>query len=261
MMTTAVIKFEDVINDRSDMMQIMSLYNGRNDEYLQNYEALKMLEDERNTFAGGGGASMILTIGSNAILPLSLGSVAIPIGMVTKYCLDRFAKINTICLVMKMLLEKFGDDGIKITPRVATDTTIIDLFIKMPDKRSFALMLRSNGESLVRWREDKQQFYASKKGKGSRVWSSPTNAIEQLKSVTYLNKQKSPILGTSSNERKKFITKAIVLLGGTQIDRSFNPELLNDFGRTRVLTICNNGLTHLVQKDNLIDFLLLPETS
>lgn len=256
-----IINFEDIINDRSNVMQVMSFYNGRNDEHLQNYAALKMLENERMTFIEACGVGATLTIGTSAVLPLPFGLVSIPIGVLTKFCLDRVAKISTISLVMEMLLEHFGDEGIKITPRIATDSAIIDLFIKMPDKRPFALMLRSTGESIVRWRADRKQFYATRKRKGAKVWDSPSKAIEQLKTIKYLSKQKSPILGATNNERSKFITKAVVLMGGTRIDPNFTPELLNDFGRTKALTICDNGLTYLVQKDNLIDFLLLPETS
>lgn len=254
-----IINFEDIINDRSNVMQIMSFYNGRNDKHLQNFEALRMLKEEQKICLEASTVGAILTVGTSAVLPLPFGTISIPIYALTKFCLDRVAKIDTICMVMEMLLEHFGDEGIKITPRVNTDTAIIDLFLKMPDKRSIALMLRSNGECLVRWREDRKQFVATRKGKGARAWSSPTNAIEQLKSVAYLSKQKSPILGATNTERKKFITKAIVLLGGTQFDCNSTPELLTDFGRAKVLTICDNSLTHLVQKDHLIDFLFLPE--
>jgi hypothetical protein len=260
-MSADIINFEDIVKDRSNMMQIMSLYNGRNDEHLQNHAALKMLQDERMTFIEASGVGATLTVGTSAVIPLPFGLISIPIYALTKFCLDRVAKISSICMVMEMLLEHFGDEGIKIVPRVATDNAIIDLFIKMPDKRPFVLMLRSNGESVVRWIEDKQDFYATRKGGGARQWDSPNRAIDHLKSITYLNKQKSPLLGATNSERGKFITKAIVLLGGTRLDRNSSPDLWSTFGQTTALKTYVNGLTYLVEKDNLINFLLLPETS
>ena len=159
----------------------------------------------------------------------------------------------------KMLIDRFGED-IKITLGVNTNTDIIDIFIKMSDKRSFALMLRSNGASFIRWRADRQELFSRKQGrKGTQSWASGTRAIEQLKSTLYLRKQKSPILGSSSSERSKPITKAIVLTGRTRLDRNNSTELLVKFGRADVLQVKTDLLTYVVQREDLVNFLLPPE--
>ena len=178
-----------------------------------------------------------------------------PINISSEYLIRETRLFTTT----KMLIDRFGED-IKITLGVNTNTDIIDIFIKMSDKRSFALMLRSNGASFIRWRADRQELFSRKQGrKGTQSWASGTRAIEQLKSTLYLRKQKSPILGSSSSERSKPITKAIVLTGRTRLDRNNSTELLVKFGRADVLQVKTDLLTYVVQREDLVNFLLPPE--
>lgn len=167
--------------------------------------------------------------------------------------IKRFFEISII------LIKHFGSN-IQISLDVQTDLNILDVFLKMPDKRSFALMLRSNGASYVKWRKDKEEFYCRKPGKdGIKKWSSPTSAIEQLQKVTTALKQnKDPLLGTTRTERNRPITKVIVFTSETKLDRNNPPELWTDFGQAKALKIDTSVLIYAIDQDNLINFLLPP---
>ncbi|MCY7337800.1 MAG: hypothetical protein LH613_16570 [Chamaesiphon sp.] len=168
-------------------------------------------------------------------------------------------RIKRFFEVTIMLNKHFGSD-IQISLDVQADMNILDVFLKMPDKRSFALMLRSNGTSYVKWRKDKQEFYCRKPGKdGIKKWSSPTSAIKQLQQVTTVLKQnKDPLLGTTRTERNRPITKVIVFTSETKLDRNNPLDLWTDFGQAKALKIDTGVLIYAIDQDNLINFLLPP---
>jgi hypothetical protein len=250
---------ETANNSINKEIDILSLYTGKKGEYPQNYDALEKLKTEYDLLAKGAGIGMVIS--SCAAL---LGLVSPPIsitglGAVT-ITTEYLTRVGRLYEVTKMLLERFGDEGIKVIPRVKTDEGIIDLFIRMPDKRAFALVLRSNGASYVRWRKDKLEFYYRKLDKdGIKKWSSPSVAIGQLlQATTSLIKSKDPILGTTRSERNRPITKAIVFTSNTKLDSNNPPDLWVDFGQSKALKLDLGGSVYAVDRDNLINFLLPP---
>lgn len=245
----------------ANQVDILSLYTGEENNYFDNYKALDRLKEEINillsVYTGVAGLSFIGMMVS-PVTTLGLGAL-----LSATVSLEYFYRIARIHDTLKMLLEYFGDDGIKIIPRVRTKNAIIDLLVRMPDKRIFVLMLRGKENTVVMWREDRQQFFVRKKGRGSQKSDSLNRTIQKLNTVLDLKKAKSPIMGTTNAERNAPTIKTIVLAPGAEIaesnSRELLPELWADFGQSEALKICNPSITYVVEYDNLIKFMLLPK--
>jgi hypothetical protein len=167
-------------------------------------------------------------------------------------------RVTRLYAVTKLLLDRFAEDGIIITPRVPTNTAIIDLLVRMPDKRIFALMVRTSEDNSVIWREDRQQFFLAKKG-GTRASDSLTRSIADLHTIIDLRKRKDPLVGVTSVERNSPLIKAMVLAPGATISPKNPPHLLTTFGEAaEVLKIQASGTVYVVESENLIKFLLQP---
>jgi hypothetical protein len=248
---------EDTNYLENNEIDILSLYTGNKDEYLQNGEALERLKEEQAILLKTCGISLALSLVGLVISPPVLLGLSVLLS--ANVSLEYFTRVARLYETMKVLLEHFGDEGIKITPRVKTEEGIIDLFVKLPDKRAFALMLRSNGDSQVKWREDRQDFFVSQSKKGKkaiRKWSEVVGEGQKADRVIMtLKRQKNQILGTSTNERNKPVVKAIVLTGKTRIDANNDPALFVDFGRARVLRVHAGVVTYVLSNDDLINFL------
>jgi hypothetical protein len=227
------------------------------DNYLQNYAALNIIKEEINRLLQVYAAATGLSFASLIITPLStLGMGAlVSAGISFEY----FRRITRLHDTIKMLLDSFGDDGIKITPRVKTDSATIDLFIRMPDKRMFALIIRSSENNAVRWREDTQQFYVKKKGKNEKKSDPLTRVIDELQTIFDLRKKKSPLMGITSSERSAPLIKVIVLAPGAAIASNNSPEIRTEFGEAKVLKIQTTSITYVVECNDLVKFLQLPK--
>lgn len=229
---------------------------------IQNYDILNALDVQEgylNKMLGISGAGMAFACSFPPAALLVLPSL---IGL--ERAMEYKIIISRLRSVTKDLLENFGNNGIKITLRVKTDKALIDLFIKMPDKRFFALMLRSNGESSVRWREDKQKFFIHRRGKKAQKWDAMTQTAKQLKSVLHLKDLKSFLVGNTVADRRRQVIKVIVLCNKTTIYPDNLSEHWADFGRLhatdhKVLRVQDDGVFYVAEQKNLIDFLLLPE--
>jgi hypothetical protein len=254
------IKFMTEINYEQNLIKstdIFSLYPSENNEYLQNIEAVERLKNECDLLAK---ATTIGTVISSwlALLPL----LPVPISLVglvgMSLAADYLTRVHRVYFVAKMLLDNFGDDGIQITPKVKTNSAIIDLFIRMPDKRIFVLMIRGAENTSIRWREDAQNFFVTKKGNSRR--SDPLGrVIEKLNTVTDLKKEKSPLMGVTSAERNTPIIKAIVVAPGAKISAGNSPELWTNFGEARVIRVKTTSVTYVVECEDLVKFLLPPK--
>ena len=244
-------------NDEEHKIDIYSLDTGVEGEYLQNYEALAKLKEEVFTLYKSYVAVAGFSFGSLIVSPLaSLGFATL---LSAGASLEYFRIITRLHDTMKMLLEHFGNDGIRITPRVRTNSAIIDLFIRMPDKRMFAVIIRMNENTSVIWREDRKEFFTRKKGKNAKKCDPLTRTIEQLQTIVDLKKNKHPLMGAISSERSAPLMKAIVLAPGSEIAASNSPEIWSDFGQTRVLKVRTTSITYVVRYDDLIEFLLPPK--
>lgn len=228
-------------------------------DYIQNGDIITKLDTEETSLNLLLAISSSLTIAGAGFPPAALLTIAGAVGV--ERALEYKIIIQRLRSITAMLLDKFNDE-IEITLRVKINTSLIDLLIRMPDKRPFALLLRSNGDSAVRWREDKQQFFVYKVGKTASKWNAMTRTAENLKSTFYLKDLKSPLLGTSRTDRNRTIVKAVVLCNKTTIYRDHAPEYWVNFGRTqnrKVLKVYKDLLFYVVEQENLINFLLSPE--
>jgi len=245
----------DLLTNLTDREIIKPLVSAE-DNYIQNRAILVELEAEENRFKIAFGLSGFLTA-----LPTSsviASWLALPGMAAVGFTAEYITRVKRIYSITNMLLDYFGDDGIKITLRAKTNSTVIDLFVRMPDRRIFAVMVRANANTAIRWREDRQEFLVAKKGKNWKKSEPLTRTLEKLGAVMDLKKGKSPLMGTSSGERNAPLIKAIVLGQGARISPGNSPELWADFGRTRTLKIRTSSTTYVVEQDNSIDFLLLP---
>lgn len=247
----------EYLTDLLDAPQIIKpLISQPDGNYIQNRDILTELEAEEKRLIMAYGISSFLTTASLLLPIYPFGAIAG--ATVTGLSMEYFTRVRRIYLVTKMLLEAFEKDGIVITLRVQTNIALIDLFVKMPDKRSFALLLRNHDNGKAKWRADKKLFYIYKVGKKPRRWDSLTKTIEQLQSTIYLKNLKSPLLGKASAERNRPINKVVVLCGNTKIHLDNTAELWVEFGQTKALKICEDVVTYVVEQENLINFLLPP---
>jgi hypothetical protein len=224
---------------------------------LQNHEALKRLELEKECW------NELESIYKNLENPSELNAIVTSVirrihkGDQSK-SFDLKKRVDYLYSVVTTLLENFKDEEITITTRVRTIHGIIDLIIRTADGRYFAVLLRSNGDSRVKWREDRQLFYAVGK-RGNSDWSGLELLGDELnRRMLSLKEEKNPLLGVSSAERKKVFTKVIVLMGSTRLDPKHNLDHMVDFGRTIALRMMRGSTYYLVDEKNFTDFLRKP---
>jgi hypothetical protein len=232
-----------------------SLFQTGINGYLQNYEALKYLKERQECW------NKQLMVATEAV---TVGLASMPLGAIPGAAESALTNklsrtIDRLVSVMEMLLLEFKEEGITITPRVQTERGLIDLSIRTSDGRYFAFLLRSNGDSKVKWREDRQGFFVGRKG-GASKWSEIYSLGDRLNSaMLYLKEQKSPLMGANNTERKKNVVKGIILTGETRVDPNNDPALLVDFGLTKALRVKTKSTFYLVNRVNLADFLRKPE--
>jgi hypothetical protein len=228
--------------------------------YLHNYDALNYLKETQthwsNVLKVSGGMTAGGLISSNPGVAL-VGAVG---GLIAT---ELSTPVDRLVTVTEMLLTAFGKEGITVTPYVKTDEGNIDLFVRMSDGRYFAFMLRSKGDSLVKWREDRQEFFATTRVRGgTRItkWSELTKLSQKLNRATLLlKKQKNPLKGVNNAERNKIVIKAIVLTSKTKVDPKNDPSLFVPFGQTTVLRVQSETPVFVLNYSEIINFLQKPE--
>lgn len=245
-----------MFEDSDARIDILSLYTGEEGEYLQNDKALVKLKDEIIILLKSYGAIFALSFGGLIFSPLA------PLGFATLLSAGKsfeyFRVITRLYDTMKMLLDSLILGGITITPRVRTSKVIIDLLVRMPDRRMFALLIRSSEGNSVIWREDSQRFYVAKKGKSVKKFDLLTRAMDDLQTIVDLKKEKHPLMGVTSSERSAPLVKAIVLAPGAKISIDSNRVA---FGNAQVLKIKTTSTTYVVEYEDLVDFLSVPKKS
>ena len=228
--------------------------NNTENGYLQNEEALAFFRKKQSDWN-----SILMATSSTAGLGfLGMPLVALFGAIGALFSIKLSVPIDRIVSVMEMLLDEFKEEGITITPRVKTNNGTIDLLIRTNDGRYFVFLLRSNGDSRVKWREDRQQFYTVGKRRNSK-WSGLELLGDELnRMMLSLKEEKNPLVAISNSERKKAFTKAIVLTSKTRLDLNNDPERLVAFGRTIALRMMGKSTYYLVDRANLGDFLRKP---
>lgn len=237
---------------------LLSACNPEQDRYLINRATLndlRMMQDDVIAVTD------TRAIFSYALLTLLTPSILANLDLSTakKRITEAITRVTRLTDAIELLLTSFGDNGLKLTIEVKTEFGVIDLFVKMADKRNFALMLRSNGANYIMWEENRKQFYIRHTGRrGLKHWGTTTQILETFnKQTIWLQKAKSPIIGSTAAERKNPIIRAIVLTGETELDKlHHDPEARVNFGQTKVVKIDTGYTIYLLQFADLIKFLL-----
>ena len=223
-------------------------------EYLQNEVALEKYKKERrklNDFA------ISITAAASAAFFVGVYVLAVPGVVASRGILEYSTPIDFIVKVMEILLEEFKAEGITITPRVKTAEGMIDLLIRTADRRYFALMLRSNGDSKVNWREDRQELFVM--NKRTAKWTGIYSLGQKIsKIMLHLKAEKNSLMGSSNTERNKITVKAIVLTSKTKIDPDNDPLVLVNFSSSKVLRVQADTVIHIVNQEDLVNFLNSP---
>ena len=222
--------------------------------YLQNDRALQYFKRKQSNWN-----KILLGIAGAT----SLGFAGMPLvalfgGLGTALSIELSLPIDRIVKTMEMLLDEFQDEEITITPRVKGADGIIDLFVRTADKRYFALMLRSNGDSRIKWRKDRQQFFALGKRRNSQWGRLELLGDELNRIVLNLKKEKNPIVGFTNAERNRAFTKVIVLTGQTRLDPNNDPDLVVRFGCTTALRITAKSTYYVINLADLGNFIKKP---
>jgi hypothetical protein len=244
---------ENLVKDFSkDLDNDNAIFQVSSNKYLQNHEALRDLQKKQsklnNILMIAAGASA-LGFAWNPLLTLA-GTTGALLANELSIPIDRTVSI------VKLLLNEFKEEGITVTPRVKTEKGLIDLLVRTADGKYFVLLLRSNGNVRVRWREDRQEFYTN--GGRTSKWSQVKLLGDELNDRMMCLKTEKSSLFTSNTERKKSFTKAIVLTGKTSLSPYNDPERMVSFGRTTALKMMKESTYYLVDQKNLADFLRKP---
>jgi hypothetical protein len=236
------------------------LFDDRTDDnYLQNYKALAALQTEFDRYiqAWNDVAGVVAVCLATKVAVPYLEAFS---GIL--FSREYAVRLARLIDVTKALLEAYSDRGIVITPRVKTNSATIDLFVRMPDRRIFVVMLRTGSkESNIIWREDIQQFRLRKKGhKSQKKCPSLDKAIAELNTFVDLKKAKHPLMGVTSAERTAPVMKVIALSPQARISESNPSQAIVSFGNAaRVLKIATSSTTYVVECEDLIDFLENPK--
>ena len=247
--------FADFAEDNSFDNNLFQLGTSNTENgYLENDQALKYFKKKQsdwNKILMGVAGSTSLGFAGMPLIAL-FGSLGTALSIELSIPIDRIVK------TMEILLNEFNNEEITIIPRVKGGDGVIDLFIKTADKRYFALMLRSNGDSRVKWRKDRQQFFTIGKGRNSTWGRLELLGDELNRIVLNFKKEKNSIVGSTNAERNRAFTKVIVLTGKTRLDPNNDPEFIVPFGHTTALRITTKSTYYLVDLANLANFLRKP---
>jgi hypothetical protein len=223
--------------------------------YLQNHEALIYLKKVQSWY----NAAIAAGIGTSSAGSVAAPPIALVGGLFSLTVIELSLRVDRLVSVIEELLKI---EGIIVTPSVKTAEGTIDLFVMMPDRRCFAFALKSNKDSRVKWREDRQEFFTitPRKNKAARVkkWSDLIKTGQDLNIRTLsLKKEKSYLLKGGKN----IITKAIVLTSKTKVDPNNDPALFVDFGRTTALRVHAGSYIYVLEQSKILDFLAPVEKS
>ena len=223
--------------------------------YRQNQEALEYLKNLQSWYnkiivAGSGFSS----VGAVSSPPIGLAG-----GIVTLTVNELGIRVDRLVATIEELLKI---EGISVTPSVKTDQGTIDLLVRTPDRRCFAFALKSKNDSRVKWREDRQDFFATSPGKGKmpvvKKWSDLTKTAQDLNTRTLsLKQEKSYLLRGGKN----IITKAIVLTSKTTVDPNNDSALFVDFGQTKALRVHVGSYIYVIERAEILEFIAPVEKS
>lgn len=220
--------------------------------YPTNWDARERLynEDLRLTAWYGASGSLFATL--TVFVSLLASALLFPMGLI----LRRLQKINQILPILDSLLENFEEYGVEIINDVnVPNLSSLDLFVRFPYRNLFAIALRSQGDSVITYNEEKESFYIrrNKGSKGLKPWT--PDHLQQLSDQEYwLRKNQSALFGSTSKQRRQPVVKVLVLKGQTKLGQH-PKKLYTTVGDVRVLLIKKKASIYVMEEDQLINFI------
>lgn len=215
----------------------------------ENQARLKELERERDLLAAGAAlAGMGISVATVFVHPLSaivLPSIELLMGKL-QGASQRFN-------LMSQLVEAFENEDIQITVGLQPEgLRDIDLFLRFPDKEFILIQIRSLGNSKVFFNEKKEALQFRRRGGGLKTWK-PDPLGELIEQERWLRKHRPDLLGGSSRDKRRPISKLLVLSNITTLD-DHSEQLYNTIGEQKYLTIRKTGTVSIVTKDQVLNF-------
>lgn len=225
-----------------------------------NYEGIRSLKDRAERllkiylqdveiFGDGIFLKLLRLLGS------SVGSPQFP----TEKTVEReVQKLNQIIHTMERLLHAFSPNkSIVITPRLEViGHGTLDLLVRFtepPNKATFGIALRSQGEAKILYNESKENFYIRRGSKGFRAWN--PNQIDQLgEQEVWLKRYQLKAFGESARDRNRPMIKLLVLTGNTKVGQH-SPHLYTSIGNQQFLRVKKRSTVFVMEEDQLIFFL------
>lgn len=156
-------------------------------------------------------------------------------------------------LLMADIVETFKDQDIAIEVEIEGEgIRTIDLFLRFPDKEYILIQIRSMGGARVSYSQEREELRFRRKG-GVKTWI-PDPLSELARQEQWLRKHKPELLGTSSRDRRRPLSKLLVLWTDTFLDD--HPEqLYATINDQKYLTIRKFGTASIVTRNQVVDFI------
>ncbi len=216
----------------------------------ENQAKLKELERERDLLSAGailaGMGVSIATVFVNPLSAIALPSIELLMGKLQ----GTSQRFN----LMSQIVEALEDEDIQITVGLQPEgLRDIDFFLRSPDKEFILIQIRSLGNSKVFFNEKKEVLQFRRKGGGLKTWK-PDPLSELIEQERWLRKYRPDLLGGSSRDKRRPISKLLVLANVTVLD-DHSEHLYDTINSRKYLTIRKTGTATIVTKDQVADFI------
>lgn len=173
--------------------------------------------------------------------------------------LQEIKKLTQVIPVMRLLLDKFESQSIVIQPRINLpkygSLDLLLRFTQAPNKATFGIALRSQGDSNIVYNENKEALYIRQhKGKGGLSQWTP-NHIDQLGDQEFwLRKNFRKVFGESARDKNRSMVKLLVLTGNTKLGKH-SEHLYETVGDQKILLLKKRCSVYVMEEEQLISFL------
>jgi hypothetical protein len=212
----------------------------------ENRAKLGQLEQRRELLtifsyaAWAGGIAGLVMFSPSAALTLP------PLGML----LGELQGASQRFLVMQELVEAFEGEDVAIEVGLKPEgLREIDFFLRFPDKEFILIQIRSVGEAKVVYNEKLEALQFRRKGGGLTTWK-PDPLAELTRQEQWLRKERHDLLGTSSRDKRRPLSKLLVLANETTVGE--HSEALHFTENS--LTVRRSGTFSVVSKDQVVNF-------
>lgn len=221
--------------------------------FPNNRQALQYLEQEQERLEVLG---HMATAAAASLWLLFPPAGAVGLMLPLRDILNQLQKAGQIKNNLTLLLEKFEDRGVILTPNLAVpDNGSLDLFVRFPNppKAVFAIGFRTNGESSIFFNEEKEALFFRRKRGGYKAWQVDLFRRFALQEF-WLRKNRQSLFGQSSRDKNRPAVKLLVLTGKTRLGQH-SEHLYAMIGEQRVLNVRNKVSLFIMEEHQLTPFI------